>query len=339
VALYRNDRQMSFAATAALLAMAESWRRPSREISVPWPIKLVQRFGEWLVAGLTVSFVAGLATGPFAIQHFNRVTLWGLPANLLTEALNSILVMPALALGTVAALFGSGQPFLALTDWGLEATLVIARLFAGWPHAVMIVASGPNWTLAVSFLGLLFICLWRGPLRWLGLPFFAAVSLVPHPPVPAIWIAPEGANAAVASGPNAIPLRITQKFSVEWWARRRGLNLPADPAAAAAPMFQTHRNATFPLAAAPVRLVGWWRRIPPPAQTLDELCSAGEVVVLRRGEGTSPACAGKFVLGERALAAGGAAELYRTADGWKVVWAQTLRGTRPWSVRPNGEED
>ena len=30
--------QMSFAATAALLALVEAWPRPSREISVPWPI-------------------------------------------------------------------------------------------------------------------------------------------------------------------------------------------------------------------------------------------------------------------------------------------------------------
>ena len=331
--------QMSFAATAALLAMAEAWRKPSREINAPWPIRVLQGFGDWLVAGLLVSFVAGLATGPFAIQHFNRVTVWGLPANLATEALNSLLVMPALALGTVAALFGNGQPFLALADWGLAATTWVARAFAAWPHAVIIVPSGPNWSLAVSFLGLLFICLWRGSLRWLGLPFFAAVSLAPHPPTPVIWVAPEGANAAVASGPAAVPLRTTQKFSFELWARRRGLDLPADPSAAAAPLFETNRNASFPLAAAPVRLAGWWRKIDPPDAMLDELCKAGDVVVLRRGEAAAPSCAGKLVLGERALAAGGAAEVYRTPQGWKVEWAQTIRGTRPWSVRPNGDEE
>ena len=30
-------------------------------------------------------------------------------------------------------------------------------------------------------------------------------------------------------------------------------------------------------------------------------------------------------------ARGGAAELYRTRAGWKIVWAQTERGLRPWS--------
>jgi competence protein ComEC len=27
----------------------------------------------------------------------------------------------------------------------------------------------------------------------------------------------------------------------------------------------------------------------------------------------------------------GSAELYRRPDGWRIVWAQPLRGVRPWS--------
>jgi competence protein ComEC len=69
--------QMSFAATAALVALAEIWPRPVREIDVPWPIRVVQGAAAWIAASLAVSFVAGLATGPFAIQHFNRVSSWG----------------------------------------------------------------------------------------------------------------------------------------------------------------------------------------------------------------------------------------------------------------------
>src|SRR3982751_541811 len=59
--------QMSFAATAALVALAEIWPRPLKEIDVPWPIRWVQGAASWTVASLAVSFVAGLATGPFAI--------------------------------------------------------------------------------------------------------------------------------------------------------------------------------------------------------------------------------------------------------------------------------
>jgi competence protein ComEC len=40
--------QMSFAATAALVALVEAWPVRPREISAPWPILLVQRVGAWL---------------------------------------------------------------------------------------------------------------------------------------------------------------------------------------------------------------------------------------------------------------------------------------------------
>ena len=33
---------------------------------------------------------------------------------------------------------------------------------------------------------------------------------------------------------------------------------------------------------------------------------------------------------------GGSAELYRRADGWRIVWAQPLRGQRPWTISDTG---
>jgi len=316
----------------------EIWPRPTREISVPWPIAAAQKLRDTLVAGFLISLVAGLATGPFAIQHFNRVTLWGLPANLATEAISSLVVLPGLAVGAVGALLGGGDLFLQLADRGLQAMTALAKVFAAAPHAVMTVASAPAWALPAAFLGLLFVCLWKGWLRWAGLPFAAAVALAPRPPVPAFWIAPEGANAAVSQPGRAVPLRTTQAFSFELWARRRGLEPPKDPAAAAAQMFDCDRSACVPLETAPVQVAGWWRRTPPSAERLAELCRSAEVVVLRSGEGGGPACRGRLVIGEKALAAGGAAEVYRAGDGWRIVWSQPMRGRRPWSAQPTADE-
>ncbi|RZJ93478.1 MAG: ComEC family competence protein, partial [Brevundimonas sp.] len=95
--------QMSFAATTALVALAEAWPRPAKEINTPWPIRIVQGVGVWMAASLGASFVAGLATGPFAMQHFNRVATFGLAANLLVAPISSFLMMPALAIGAVLA--------------------------------------------------------------------------------------------------------------------------------------------------------------------------------------------------------------------------------------------
>jgi len=334
--------QMSFAATAALLALVEAWPRPTREIAVPWAIRAAQRLRTWGAAAFMISLVAGMATGPFAIQHFNRVTVWGLPANLATEALSSLIVLPALAVGSVLELVGWGAGPLALAHWGLLATAAMAHAFAGLPGAVIIVASAPEWALPVSFIGLLFTCAWKGRLRWLGLPLFAAVSLAPRPAAPDLWLAAEGANAAVRLGQQAVVMRPqSQTFASELWTRRRGLAPPDDPAAAADALFTCGRDTCVARAEAPVRLAVWRRRIPVPTEVLNRLCAEADVVVIRTGLVPAGTCPGRLVLDQPALMRGGSAELFRTASGWRIVWAQDLRGRRPWTrfTQPEGNVD
>jgi competence protein ComEC len=213
----------------------------------------------------------------------------------------------------------------------------IGRVFAGWPHAVQLVASAPDWTLAASFLGLLFVCLWRGRMRWLGLLAFAAVVVWPRPSTPALWVAAGGTNVGVAEAGQALVLRPqVQAFGTELWSRRRGLSLPAEDMAAAwrARAFDCDRDDCLPLAAAPVKVAAWWRlRAPTPGQ-LEVLCGSAEVVIVRTG---AAACPGRLVLDAPAMARGGAAEVYRDAAGWRVVWAQDQRGRRPWSAAEGDE--
>jgi predicted membrane metal-binding protein len=105
--------QMSFAATAALVALAEAWPPRTRELSVPWPIALFQSARHWLVVAVSASFVAGAATGPFAIQHFNRTAVFGLVANLATSPIADFIMMPALGRGAqwvTLALYGNNWP-------------------------------------------------------------------------------------------------------------------------------------------------------------------------------------------------------------------------------------
>ncbi|MET0272825.1 MAG: ComEC/Rec2 family competence protein, partial [Phenylobacterium sp.] len=180
--------QMSFAATAALVALAEAWPRPVKEINTPWAIRLVQGIGVWTAASLAASFVAGLATGPFAMQHFNRVSTWGLISNLLVAPISSFMMMPGLALGAALTPLGLGDAPLGVAGFAIELMNRIAAVAAHAPYAQLVVASGPPWVLPAAFLGLLWLCLWRGRLRWAGLPFALAVLLVPKPTPPDAWV-------------------------------------------------------------------------------------------------------------------------------------------------------
>jgi competence protein ComEC len=91
--------QMSFAATAALVALAEAWPRRCARSRRPGRSGPSGGIVGWLAVSVGASFVAGLATAPFAMQHFNRVAVWGLPANLAVAPLSSFVIMPFLALG------------------------------------------------------------------------------------------------------------------------------------------------------------------------------------------------------------------------------------------------
>ena len=77
------------------------------------------------------------------------------------------------------------------------------------------------------------------------------------------------------------------------------------------------------------RLAGWWTARKPSAAQIAVLCQGADVVVIKAN--TPAACPGALVLTGADFARGGAAELYRTRAGWKIVWAQTERGLRPWS--------
>ena len=71
--------QMSFAATAALVALVEAWPPPDagdlRALADPG---VPDGAATGWSSAVTASLVAGLATGPFAMQHFNRTAMYGL---------------------------------------------------------------------------------------------------------------------------------------------------------------------------------------------------------------------------------------------------------------------
>ena len=328
--------QMSFAATAALVALAELWPKPVREINAPWPIRAVQTFTTWFAAAVAASFVAGLATAPFAMQHFNRISTWGLVSNLATEPISSFLMMPGLALGAGLSPLGLGDGPLALAGFAIRLMNRIAEAIAAWPYSQVVVASGPNWTLAVAFFGLLFLCLWKGPLRWAALPFALAVTLVPKPPAPDAWVAGDGAALAVRSAGQAILFRPDAKlFGAELWARRRGLD-PSNAEALRDLAYDCDHWSCAPKPGAPFRIAAAWNvKRPLKEGRLQALCDSAELIVLR--DDFSPGtCPGKLLLTGEDFARGGSAELYRQPDGgWKVQWAQDLRGRRPWTWGPD----
>ena len=321
--------QMSFAATAALVALSEAWPPWTRELSVPWPIAVFQTARRWLVIAVTASLVAGAATGPFAIQHFNRAAMYGLIANLTTSPIADFIMMPALALGALLEPVGLGGPFLWVAGLGVDLMLAIGTWTAGLPGAVRTIASAPDYVLPIAFLGVLFLCLWQGRMRWLGMPFACAVLLWPRASMPDLWIGDGGTNAAFVQDRNAVIVRPgVRRFAADLWSRRRGLT----PEPRGEEGWHCARTACWPLehGAGPIAL--WWGKTGPREEALADLCASASVVSVRAVVSSLPAaCEDRLVLDGVDYARGGSVELWRTATGWKAVWAADVRGNRPWS--------
>lgn len=321
--------QMSFAATAALVALVEAWPARPRELSVPWPILIVQKAAAWIGAAVLASLVAGAATGPFAMQHFNRTAMYGLLANLGTAPVSDFIIMPALALGALLEPIGLGAPFLWLAGQGIGVMLSIGAWVAGLPGAVQTVASAPTAALPIAFMGVLFCCLWRGPLRWLGLPLACAVLVWPRPPVPDLWIGDAGTQAAFVSEGRAMVVRPgVRQFAVDVWSRRRGLEAADRPDEG----WVCGRFSCAPAAQASGPVAVWWGRRTPTADQVQALCASAPVVSVRAEVRALPAsCEGRLVLDGVDHARMGAIELWRMADGWRALTVADVRGERPWS--------
>jgi competence protein ComEC len=336
--LITNGFQMSFCATAALVALAELWPRRGGLIQAPWFVAWPQKIKDVGLGLIAVSFVAGAATGPFAIQHFNRMASYGLFANLFADFLASAVLMPALVVAGIGEALGVAPVWfrapLAVAGWSGQGILAIAHTFANAPGASHTLASAPPIALLVSYLGIVFACLWKGRLRWVAVPLALAVMVWPRDPAPAAWIAADGANAAVVLDGRAIVLKPTVRaFASEAWIVHRGLIAPFDPDAEAALAFDCNKMRCLPHVGVTPAIGAWWTRRAPKPEVLNDLCRASAILILKAQVETPPSCDGVLVLRPSDFARGGAAEVFpsATGDGWRLDWSSSWRGLRPWT--------
>ena len=180
--------QMSFAATMALVALFEMMKRAPHEPALPTPGPLIgalQSSARGIGGVLLISLVAGIATDPFAIYHFQRFSIYSLPANLITAPIMSFLVAPAAAAAAILAPFGLADPALEFMASALDMIAAVGATFGERPEAVRALPRPPDLAFVLCVVALLWASLWRGALRWLGAPILAAsITLYVIAPTP-----------------------------------------------------------------------------------------------------------------------------------------------------------
>lgn len=218
--------QLSFAAVIALIAAFE-WVEARRVLLDSRPGRARNRPLVYLGAVTYSTLIATVSTAPFALFHFQQVALYGVVANLIAIPLMAFWVMPWLAIGCIAALFGFGEVGFVPAGWGIAVLRVVAHEIAGWPGAVFRAPLADSWTIGLITAGGLWLCLWRSHVRWAGLgPMLAgmiAMMLFSRPPD--AFVSGFGdPYAFIDRGTLAIPNLRRDRFTTENWARLSGLD-------------------------------------------------------------------------------------------------------------------
>lgn len=323
--------QMSFAATMALVALFEMMKRAPHEPALPTPGPLIgamQATSRGIGGVLLISLVAGLATDPFAIYHFQRFSIYSLPANLITAPIMSFLVAPMAALAAILAPFGWADFPLQAMASALDLIAAVGQVFGDRPEAVRALARPSDLSFIVCVLALLWACLWRGALRWLGALIFAAsIGLYVSQPRPiaaldgdlrAVFVAEPGRWTLVAGGGRSTYAR-----------DRLGAMLGLSPPVVerlAPPETCSEASCTWENEGAPIAYVR-------DEEGFADACVRGAVVIARRlaPRGYAARCDLTALLDVADIAHLGGALIYADANGLRITraWPDEIR--RPWT--------
>ena len=327
--------QMSFGAVIALIAAYEVISQRDRFANhdrgglPPW----LRKAGLYVAGVALTTLIAGTATAPFALYHFNRFADYGLAANIVAVPVTALWVMPWAVVSFLLMPVGFEAWALAPMGWGLTVVIAVAETVASWPGAVTLVPSMPTYGLAAIALGGLWLCLWR---RWWRLfsvagiaAGFATLALVRPPDV---LIDGQARLLAVrtADGGMTVSTLRRARFEREIWLRRVGQEEAEDVWPTAG--LSADNRLRCDVEGCLYRVVGKVVALVYEDSALAEDCWAADVVIainpVRR------TCPAARVIDRFDLWREGGHALWLGRDGVRIETVNGERGERPWVQRP-----
>lgn len=322
--------QMSFAAVLALIALYETLRLPMRR----WRSGggFGRRVGLYL-AGLAVSSVAaGGASGIVALHHFGRMTQYGLIANMIAVPVTAFWIMPWGVAAFLLMPFGMEHLALQPMAYGIDMILATAETVSSWPGASMQIPPLPAGGLVFCAFGGLWLCIWRGRVRWAGvaglLAGLATLGLVEPPD---ILINGNGRLIAVrmADGHYGLSTVRAEKLAARIWMEETGGTATRgwpDTVSADGMLSCDLIGCVYRAGRRNVMLIQ-------DARALAEDCTAGAIVVsavpVRRACRDASTVIDRFDLWRE-----GAHALWLRKDGVEVVSVREAQGERLWTHGP-----
>jgi competence protein ComEC len=331
--------QMSFAATMALVALFEMMKRAPHEPALPTPGPLIgalQASARGIGGVLLISLVAGIATDPFAIYHFQRFSIYSLPANLITAPIMSFMVAPAAAAAAILAPFGLADPALEFMASALDMIAAVGATFGERPEAVRALPRPPDLAFVLCVVALLWASLWRGALRWFGAPILAA-SIALYVTAPRPVAAFDGDLRAIYLRESDGNWRLINQARRSTYARERlGAMLglaPAQLERLAPPESCGDEFCTW-------EIDGQRFAYARSEQALSQMCAEGGVILSRAPAPVGVNCAVAHLIDANNLAQHGGGFIYLEDGALRVERAWPSGVQRSWTPRtPAGDQE
>lgn len=218
--------QMSFGAVIAIVALVGS--APARRFLAPrdegWWTRGLREFAMLLVTGVVIE----LALLPIGLFHFHKTGVYGALSNVIAIPLTTFVTMPLIALALLLDTVGAGTPAWWLCGKSLDLLLGLAHWTASQPGAVTRLPAMGGALFGVFLGGALWLALWRGKVRLLGLvpAVIAGASLALLRP-PDLLVSGDGHHVGIveAGGERLLLLRESRdSFAAETLTELAGMS-------------------------------------------------------------------------------------------------------------------
>ena len=321
-ALLGASFQLSFAATLALVSFYEAYgKRFALPASLNWHYRAL-----YFILGIFFSsLVAGLATLPFLIYHFNTMATYSLLANMLVIPLVSLWIMPWGVLGVLLLPLGlEGLGFYPM-QWGITLMLFVGEWVSGFSHASIRLPSFTNAGLGLFALGGLWLCLWSQRVRWLGVvPMLCGLATITQFSAPDILISENMKQQAIYLPSGKLVLIAGRKsdFVVKEWQNQLAVEdvlLPRDVEST---------ELTCDDSACIYRKDGQVASFLKQVDAREEDCATAQLVISRNV--MLDGCAAPIRITPEMASKEGAHAIWLTKAGMQVKTVRGELGNRPW---------
>ncbi len=333
--------QMSFAATAALIAAYGWWterrrrasHRPHRERGLAARVAMAVLL---FFAGLcATSIIAGLATSLFGAWHFQRVSPYALPANLAAMPLVSLVAMPSAVIAMIMMPFGLDGPFWLLMGKAIEGITLIAETVSD-RSPIDAIGLMPRGAFLLLVSGFTLLVIFTTRLRILSLPFLlAGLAVWSQRDLPDVLVSDDArlVGVRVANGALAVNRDRPNGFTMGDW--KHALNVDQVIKPQGVDEGQATPDNAFSCADTVCSLEhphgGAIVHLKDPADTR-AYCSKAAVIVVDDATISSPCGRHVLLLTKKDLAQNGAAAIYLSTRPDRITRLvhAVARPYRPW---------